>query len=182
MRNGLKHLIFGATLIVVGTLVIPLGVLVPLIFSDVAETQFLVPGSAEFEVEEPGRFYLWNDYQTIFGGTSYNRSESLPDGLSIRIQDTAGRILEFIGDTSISSNNQSSGKVSIGYVEVIQPGLLTVSVAGDTQPRVVSFAESKLLQMFGLIFGGVFLSIRLGLIGVIVGVIGVVKIAQNPKS
>lgn len=87
MQKGLKPLILGVALFVVGAFVVPAAVILPLVLSDWSETQFLVPGSAEFLAEEPGRYYLWNDHQTVFEGFSYNRSESLPDGLHIVIED-----------------------------------------------------------------------------------------------
>lgn len=179
MRNGLKPLIVGIALFVVGAFVVPLLILVPLVLSDASEAQFLGPGRVEFSAEAPGRYYLWNEHQTIFEGTSYHRSESLPDGLNISIKDARGQRLKFTTDTSISSSSGSSAKKSIGYVEVAQPGLVSVNISGDVEPRVFSFAESQLLKVFGLIFGGVGLSILLAVVGVIVGVVGVVRLAQG---
>jgi len=182
MKKGLKPLIVGIALFVVGAFVVPVAIILPLVLSDSSEAQFLIPGSAEFAAEELGRYYLWNDHQTIFDGTTHNRSVDLPDGLTISIEDAAGQALEFVSDASISMSSGSDASQSIGYVEVAEPGLLTVDISGDVEPRVFSFAQSKLLKMFALIFGGIGLSIIMAMVGVIFGVIGIVKLAQGAKA
>ena len=58
--------------------------------------------------------------------------------------------------------------------------LLTVDVVGAVEPQVFSFAPSKLWQVFVRIVVGGVLSIVLAMAGVIVGVIGFAKLAQQP--
>ena len=64
---------------------------------------------------------------------------------------------------------------------LMQQGLKPL-ISGDVAPRVFSFEQSNLPKVFGLIFGGVGVSIIVGMAGVIVGVIGVVKLAQGSKK
>tara|TARA_B110000003_G_C16288042_1_gene393703 strand:- start:24 stop:596 length:573 start_codon:yes stop_codon:yes gene_type:complete len=179
MKPGLKTLITGITLFILGGFVIPFLLIIPLFFDESANQQFLIPGSREVTVEEPGRYYLWNDFQTVFDGKSFNRSENIPDGLEIIVTDDVGKTLKFYSDTSISSSSGSSSKNSIGYVEVSDSSKLSVSVSGDSEERVFSFSQSILPKMFLAIIGGGTVSILVAFVGFGVGVWGVVKLVRN---
>lgn len=103
MKKGLKTLIAGILLFLIGSFVVPLAIIMPVILGDSNEHQFIIPGSTAVEIVEPGRYYLWNDFQTVHDGKSYNRSESIPDGLEINVKNEIGSSLLFSSDTSISS-------------------------------------------------------------------------------
>ncbi|HRQ90897.1 MAG TPA: hypothetical protein PLA50_19055, partial [Bacteroidia bacterium] len=62
MKPGLKTLITGIALFILGGFVIPFLLILPLFLNESTNTQFLVPGSKEVTVEKPGRYYLWNDF------------------------------------------------------------------------------------------------------------------------
>lgn len=179
MKKGLKTLIAGVLLFAVGAIVVPLTIVLPFLLSDSDKNQFLVPGDLEVEVTEPGRYYLWNDHQTVFAGESYNRSESIPDGAKIRVSTAGGADLTFTASTSTTVSSGESSKRSIGYVEVTAPETLTVSVSGDFQERVFSFSKSIILKMFGLIFVGVGVSMLLTVCGVGLAIWGIVKLARK---
>ncbi len=179
MKKGLKTVITGAVLFVLAVFVLPLALLVPVVLQDSSPSQFLIPGVAEFELEAPGRYYLWNDYRTIFEGESFHRSESLPDGLRMVVRGAAGDELKLITDASISLSSGSRSQRSIGYVDVPQAGSWEVEVSGEVKSRVFSFGESKVLKLFGLIFGAAVCCVILAVAGLIVGVIGVVQLADN---
>ncbi|MDD5262205.1 MAG: hypothetical protein PHD76_10200 [Methylacidiphilales bacterium] len=175
MKKGLKTLIAGILLFVIGAFVVPIAMILPLILDGSKETQFMIPGSAEVDIEKPGRYYLWNDYQTVFEGKSYNRSEGIPDGLEISIKSANGEKLKFVSDTSISSSSGSSSKHSIGYIQAGNPGKLTVAVSGTAEPRVFSFSESGIMKMLGLIFAGSAISILVALTGILTPDLGQIK-------
>jgi hypothetical protein len=179
MKKGLKTLIAGILLFALGAIVVPLTIVIPFLLSDSDKNQFLVPGVLEVEVTEPGRYYLWNDHQTVFEGQSYLRSESIPDGATIRISNADGEDLTFTGNTSTTVTSGNSSKRSIGYVEVTNPEKLKVSVTGDFKERVFSFTKSIVLKMFGLIFAGVGVSMVLAVSGVGLAVWGIVKLARK---
>jgi len=42
------------------------------------EVQSKVPGTQEVIIEKPGRYYLWNDFRTVYAGKSYDQSEHIP--------------------------------------------------------------------------------------------------------
>jgi hypothetical protein len=183
MKTGVKTIIAGAILFVLGAFVVPLAIILPLIFGDSNEIQFKVPGSTQIVIEEPGRYYMWNDYQTVFYGKSYNRSESIPDGIEIRIMNAStGELFDFVSDTSISSSRGSSSKNTIGYIEVQSPSTVEVEVAGGEEERVFSFSESNLLKMFGLILGGSILAVIIGITGFGITIWGIVKLMRSSKK
>jgi hypothetical protein len=182
MRKGLKTLIAGIMLFLVGGVLAPLAIILPIILNDSDGQQFLIPGSTEVTITEPGRYYLWNDFQTVYDGKSFDRSERIPDGLEIVVKDEAGNSLLFKRDTSISSNVGSSSKKSIGYVEVDKPGKLTVSVSGSSDQRVFSFSQFDFLRLLGFVFGGIALAVIMSLAGIGITIWGIVKLVKNKKG
>ncbi len=179
MKPGLKTLITGIILFILGGFVIPFLLILPLFLNQSANKQFLIPGSREVTVEKPGRYYLWNDFQTVYNGKSFSRSETIPDGLEIAVTDDTGKILAFNSDTSTSSSSGSSSKNSIGYVEVSNPSTLLISVSGDSEERVFSFAQSIFPKMFLAILGGGTASLLIAFIGFGLGIWGVIKLVTN---
>ncbi len=182
MKKGLKTLIAGVLLFLIGAFVVPIAFILPVILDDSHERQFIIPGSTEVEIAEPGRYYLWNDFQTVYDGKSYNRSKSIPDGLEITVKDESGRSLAFSSDTSISSSSGSSSKNSIGYIDVEKPSKLSVSVQGGSEQRIFSFSQSGIMKILGLIFGGFGLSMLMALAGIGVSIWGIVKLVKNKKK
>jgi hypothetical protein len=179
MKPGIKPLIAGVALVVIGAFVVPASIILPLLLSDADGVQFLAPGRAECLVEAPARYYLWHDYQTVFEGTTYDRAVAIPDGLTISVSPSEGKALAIISSGSMSMTSGSEASQSIGYVDIPEAGIWTVEVAGDADSFVVSFAESKLLQMFGIIFVAAAVCLLLGGAGVIFVVIGIARLAQR---
>ena len=183
MTVGIKTIVTGVTFFVLGAVVVPLAIVLSLVIGDKNEEQFMIPGSTQVVVEEAGRYYLWNDYQTVFKGKSYSRSEAIPDGIEIKIKNReTGELFSFVSDTSTSSSSGSSSKNSIGYIEVPTPGSVHIEVLGGNEERVFSFSRSGLLALFGLILGGFGLSMTLGLSGAGLTIWGVVKIVRSNKK
>ena len=182
MKPGLKTLITGITLFIFGGFVIPFLPILPLFLNESANSQFLIPGSKEVTVEKPGRYYLRNDFQTVYDGKSFSRSESIPDGLEIAVTDDTGKTLAFTSDTSTAPSSGSSSKNSIGYIEVSNPGKLKVSVSGDSEARVFSFSQSIFPKMFLTILGGGTASLLMAFIGFGIGIWGVIKLVRNKRG
>lgn len=144
--------------------------------------QFIIPGTAEMDITEPGRYYLWNEFNTIHEGKTYRRSKAIPDGLGIMITDQDGRNLPLTGDSSITTNRGSSSMNSIGYVEVIRPAKLTVTVSGSSDKRVFSFSPSIIMKIVGLFLAGLGFSILFPVLGVGLAIWGVVKLSKSGKD
>jgi len=154
MKSGIATIIAGAVLFIPGAFFPPLVFLVLVVLEYRHEVQFEVPGIQEVSVEKPGRYYLWNDYQTVYAGRSYNQSEHIPGGMQIDIRDSDGNLLPFTSDTSMSSTGDGSAKNTIGYVEVIKPGKVKVDVSGGSDERIFSFGPTDLARMFFLLPAG----------------------------
>ena len=183
MKPGVLTLITGIVCFAVGAIAIPLIIILPLVFENSNDLQFKVPGTIEVPVGKPGRYYLWNNYQTIYKGTSYNRPQGIPDGMEIRIRNENGKLLEFVSDTSMSSTCGASASNSVGYVKVDGPGKLKIEITGGNEDRIFSFARSRLLTMIVRIAGGLLLSMVIGFGGLGMIIWGIVKLVRaNKKS
>jgi hypothetical protein len=182
MKPGVKTIIAGGATLLLGIIVVPLVFILPLLHGKQGNAQFKSPGSGVFAIKEPGRYYLWNDFRTVYDGKVYDKSETIPDGYEFRFRDADNLQLEFLSDSSISSSFNSSAKKSVGYVEVPHPGKVTVEVSGGNEERIFSFSQSRLLKMLGLILGGsaLFMLFCLGGIGLIVW--GISKLARSNRK
>jgi len=185
MKPGIKSIIVGGVLALVGLVGafgIPLLVILPSLLGESNQVQFKAPGTIKVSVEQPGRWYLWNDFRTVYEGKNYNRSEGIPDGMEIRVYNSKGELLEFVADTSLSSEGGGSWKNSIGYVEVESPAELRIEVSGGNEERILSFSQSGLLKMFGLILGGELLSSLVAISGIGLVVWGIVKLVKTNRK
>ncbi len=182
MKRGIKTIIAGVVLFILGAVVIPVLCILPLILGHSSAPEFKVPGSFDATVDAPGRYYVWNDFRAIFEGKTYNSSTNLPNGISIQVRTADGRALQFVGDTSTSMSTGSSSKNSIGYVEVERPGKVTIQVSGSNEERIFCFAKSELLRMFGQILGGFVLSMLVAVAGIGVIIWGVIKRVQAGRA
>ena len=178
MKRGIKTIIAGA-IFLIGAFVVPFLFILPLFLGHQNENQFKVPGSIQVTIEKPGRYYLWNDFKTVYHGQSFNLSDHIPDGMNIRIGDSDGHQFNFVSDASISVTNGSSAKKSIGYVEIEHPGKVTVQVSGGFEERIFSFSRSRLLKFFLFIIGGVGASVIFGLTGLGLIIWGIVKLVRK---
>ena len=186
MKRGIKTIIAGVVLFVLGAFVIPLlyavFVVLPLLLGSSNEIQFKIPGTTQATVEKPGRYYIWNDYRTFYQGKNYDRSERIPDGVEIRIHDSKGGQLEFVGSTAISSTASSSSKNSIGYVDIGSPGKVSIEVSGGNEERIFSFAQSGILRMAGSFLGAFGLSMLVAIAGFGITIWGIVKLVSGDKK
>ncbi len=181
MKTGIPFIVIGAILAVLGAIVVPAGIVATLIFGERDREQFVVPGETRIMAEEPGRYYLWNDYQTICEGRTYHRTERIPDGLQIRIFDQqTGERHDFVSNPSISVSSGQSSRNSIGYIQVRDPGELRIEISGVAEERIFSFSRSVLAHMLWMIVGGISLSLLVGFTGLGLIVWGVVKLVKQP--
>jgi uncharacterized membrane protein len=134
------------------------------LFSVIGEAQqFLAPGKLVFDVARPGKHLVWNDHRTVFQGRTYDFPEQLPDGLRIRVTETAsGRPLEVSSSRGASSKTAEAERVSVASFEAPAPGRYEIVVEGGFDPRVFSVGPNILPQLF-LTIGGVLGALLLGL-------------------
>lgn len=178
MQKGLKTLIGGIVFLLIGVLVIPLILIFTFLQADKDAQQFVIPGQGQIQIEHPGQYYLWNDFQTVHNGRTYNQSPTLPNGLDISVTDASGKALDFISSTEISVTHGSSARNSIGFIDVTSPGMLTVSVDGDIENRIFSVSTIKLGQFFNMVLA----SLACAFIGALMLIFGIIKLVKNKKA
>lgn len=189
MEKPIKLLISGITLFVGGIiaytllmiyLYLPLWTL--LIYNDYI--QFLIPGTAEIEIEDEGRYYLWNDYQTVYEGKTYSKPEEVPDNLIISLKTKDGALhYDITEKNSITSSSGSTYRKSIGYFDITVPGDYILEVKGETEPRVFSFCQFNYDKVeFAMVLGiGGTVSLLIIFTGFALGVVGVVKMVKAKR-
>lgn len=122
-------------------------------------TQFVVPGRHDVLLDRPGDYLVWNDYQTVFQGRSYNESRQLPSGVHIRVLDPAsGRALDVHASHGATYSSGGENSVSVARFAVAQPGRYEIVVEGDFPPRVFSAGRDFLFPMMATIFGALALA------------------------
>lgn len=184
MKKGVKKIIGGGIIFTAG-LALPFVILIPLFFQGDAIT-FRVPGSIELTIEEPGQYYLWHNYNTVFEGQSYSFSKELPHGLSFAlVEKNSGLSVPIQSDLSLSTESGSQKNTSIGYYELTHPGQYTLSVTGNTDDRVFSFKKSIFengLLFFGGAILGMILAFVAGIGALVLIIFGIIDLVRESKS
>lgn len=181
MKKGMKLLIVGAIFGLLGIVVIPSVMVFSFLLNQPEHHQFKVPGETTVKVEEPGRYYLWDDFETIYENQSYVRRPGIADGLIIYFKDEKGRYLDFERDVSMSSESLGEHRKSIGYVHVEEPGEITIQIKGNMEERIFSISRSWFLRFFLTMMLGVTSSVIVGIIGIVMCIVGVVRLATEPQ-
>lgn len=182
MKPGIKSIIAGVGLFSLGVVVLPLAIVLPIILTlNGHMMEFKVPGNFETNVVQAGRYYLYNDYQTIYQGKTYDNSTNLPGGIEIKILDSQGQALPFTGDTSFSVGGSGTERKSIGYVEVQSPGKVRIEVSGGDEERIFSFGQENFLRFFGLMFGALGLCSIIAFGGIGLAVWGIIRLTRSNK-
>lgn len=187
MKLHMKQIISGITLFILG------GIIIPTVFCIIAFTyvltnkplaKFIIPGQVTVTITNQGRYYLWNDHQTIFDGKTYSSPEELPAGLDISLLEKQnGGAVRFIPDPSITSSNNNSHKISVGYFEVNESGAYVLSILGKSEPRVCSFGKSTLTLRTVLIFLGTScVSGVMGITGFVLVLIGIINLIKDKNQ
>lgn len=186
MNHGVKRTIAGGCLMLAAVLATPFvttAVLISYAMNLPDVPQFKVPGETQVSVEEPGRYYVWNDYETIFEGRTYNKWDCLPDEMTVRIRNAdTGETLEFTGDTSTTSSTGGTSRNSIGYVEIEEPCALNIQVTGPVEERVFSFSRVRVWQVLKPVFASLAVAAVVGVLGLAIALWGIVRLVQSPEE
>ncbi|HSQ77993.1 MAG TPA: DUF4870 domain-containing protein [Nitrospirota bacterium] len=112
-------------------------------------TQFLVPGSVTLSVDKPGTYGLWDELSTFFENKSYQSSDELPGGMTIRVRDArSGSEVSF---SPSSAGTETIGNVkrrAIGDVVLDRSGSYVIEVSGDFPQRVFYVRRSAVKEVF----------------------------------
>jgi len=179
MKRGVKRIVVGS-LVMLGAVILAVAIIVPTVLSIKPQPQFLIPGQAEFPVDEPGRYFLWNDYETVFDGRVFNQSEDLPDGIEIRVQDAkTGEPVTLKHGINQTMTTGSTAKKSIGYINVTDPATVLIEVPSSPEERVFSFGRTDVFRLIGGIFAAIGGGLVLGFVGIGLVIWGIIAFATN---
>lgn len=183
----MKKLVLGIVLCV-AAFAAPLLLVAPVLVSLARDDAVALeaPGELDVTIEEPGRYYVWNEYNTVYLGKTYSVSKELPSGIMFSlVESDTGEAVPFEGDLSISVSAGERARNSAGYFDIEDSGEYRLEIAGLDQPRVFAFGPSVWSDMFSF-FGRILLGVLLAVIfltaGVLLVVFGVISIAQRANG
>ena len=184
MKKGVKKIIGGGVLFLLG-MTVPLVIIIPIFFQE-DDMILLSPGAVEISVGQTGRYYLWNNYSTVFEGRSYSASKELPDGFLFALtENSSGQKVPLQTDLSISSECWGHKKSSVGYFEVKNPGQYILDISGNTEDRVFSFGKSVFGNIFlfaGKMILGMLFAFAATVGAIVFIVLGIIDLARDSKS
>lgn len=174
----MKKIIAGLALLIAGFL-IPFVSIVCLLFLGHNETSFPGPGTRDFVVEKPARYYLWNNFYGAHEGKIFSLSEEVPSGTTFVLKKSgSAENIPFELDSSISTSWGDSKKKSIGFFEISRPGSYVLTISGLEEERFFSWGPSILgnvLEFMLGLFAVVLFTIALVIGGIVLIILGIVE-------
>jgi len=105
--------------------------------------RFVVPGELVLNVEQTGKYTLYNETSAFFEGRMYPGSAELPETIEIRITGLSNEInLPLDPATAGRETFGSTVKYTIGTILFDEPGTYLIQVLGDFPARVFSIRRS----------------------------------------
>ena len=71
---------------------------------------FKVPASLEIALTQSGKYYLWNNYLTIFDGQTYSQDKRLPDGMTFILKDKNRPYHSVVVDSALATSSSTEEK------------------------------------------------------------------------
>lgn len=182
MKAGLKRLILGVLLFLGGVFGVPVLVLIALVSGDEDEMLFPVPGSVAVELAEPGHYLLWNHYEVLYEGQSYQNSDTVPNGMRIEVVDASGESLEVVSAYSMEFRTPRSVKRSVASVEVATAGVVQIEVSGTDETFIFSISPSPLGGLLRSFLGGLAAAGLLVVVGIALIIWGAVRMSRSREG
>ncbi len=122
---------------------------------------FAVPGSHVIEVRAPGRYALWHDHATHYGGEVYSFDPRLPSGVRIRVVGPQGPVALHAPRGRSTSKVGTAERIQINVFDAPVAGRYEIEVQGDFPRRILSVGPDNLLSSIAQMFGA-FAALMLG--------------------
>ena len=167
----MRIVIFGLALIVVGMAIFAF-TLLKLIGGSALDLQIKVPGKVTAEIETAGRYYVWDNHWTMFGGERVQYSADWPDDAKVSVRDANGSELEFVSDASQNWSIGNNEKTSIGYVDVPAATTIQLDIDDTGRDRVVTVSNRTMKQELWSRLGGFGLGLVVGVVGIPICLLG----------
>ena len=162
---------FGLALIFIGVTIFAL-TLFKLIGGSALDPQTKVPGTVNVEIETAGRYYVWDNHWTMFGGERVQYPPDWPDDAKVAVRDANGMQLQFVSDASQNWSIGNNEKTSIGYVDVPVATSIEVVIDDVGRDRVVTVSNRTMKQELWSRLGGLGLGLVVGMVGVPICLLG----------
>lgn len=183
MRRGMKTFLLGLITVVLGSVVIPYVKIKPLFDAKYPEFTFKGPCEEVFMIDAPGKYYLWNDYQTFFENKNYDVSKKLPNGVKIKMTDSeSGKEIAFNPDSSINFKVNRVSQNSVGYIVLGGKTNVKITIDGLSEDRVFTLAQSKVMDIFSTVIGTIITAGVLTVFGIFLVIWGIVKLSTKKKE
>lgn len=146
-------------------------------------TQMLAPGSEMLELEEPGKYVIYHEHRSVFGGRTYS-AQKVPKGLACSVSsERTGEALEVRGATSNTTYSFGSREgVSLFEFSIVSPGTyeLVATRDGDASPVILAVGRDSFARLMITIFAAVGICMASFFLGIGMGVLVYVK-RQNHR-
>lgn len=187
MKKGVRKIVWGGVVFLAG-IVVSIAMVIPLMrtFLHDHDVKFQVPGSVVLTIDKPGKYYLWNNYQTIFEGRSFSVGPNLPGGYVFSlVGEKSGEAIPIESDLSLHTAIGGDEKQSVGYFEITDPGKYQLTVTGDEGERIMSFGPSffdNLFLFIGVSLLGALIMMGSMITALILAVMGIVELASGKRE
>jgi len=105
--------------------------------------RFVVPGELTVTIEEPGKYTLWNETNSVHNGRLYPGSTELPGSLEIRVSDAfTGSTIPLRSSSSARETFGSTERTAISDIIFDRPGEYRIEVSGRFSERVFLLRRS----------------------------------------
>lgn len=142
------------------------------------------PAEVEVVIEEADTHTLWHDHRTVVNGRSVNHDPDLPSGFRFALQRGDDRkafpLQPPTSTATYSSPNRES--VAVGAFLPTRPGSYTLQIDHPNEQRVFSLTRGSFLQSMGRFAVQIVLTVALSLVGVVLLIIGIVRLATSSKT
>jgi len=121
-----------------------------MLYNELTSTeQFRIPATRELNLEEPGKYVIWNSVNTFFEGKTYSFDPQLPAGVIIKVINAAGMDFPLKKASGTESQSEILLRSAICSFTITEPGRYTISVTGLEEERIICVRKSlfKLIAM-----------------------------------
>ncbi|MEM7516630.1 MAG: hypothetical protein AAF368_06880, partial [Planctomycetota bacterium] len=131
----------------------------------------------------PQQLTLWHDHRAVYQGRTVYHSKDLPEGFTFELTHTeSGKSVPLTGLGARSNMTAgSTARVGLGSFDVQQTGTYELRVEGS-ESRILSVTEGSPLSGIAGLFGGFGFGMFAGLIGMVLIVLGAVKLLSGKSG
>ena len=172
-KASLAYLALAALVLIVGLLSVFWIVLRTAISAQGAIRPFVMPGTYQVDLPEPGTYTIYYEYESVVGNQTYSTGKTLPTGLTCEVlSQSTGSQVEVVPASGAAYKMGSRSGVSVFQFTIDEPGPYEFSAAysdGRTAPPIVLALEKGLLASllttvlagFAICFGSLALAVTI---------------------